>query len=264
MRKLLICLMLSASALFSNELPKDMNSVDVYSEYTYKYFDDGVSVKFYSLIKYQNNKTLNQYGFRDILLLSLKEASDEAKKLGYENFHILYYTFEPRKIVGNISVDEYLNTFDPTKVNYIYTYNIGKKEGTGLGGVLALGANIAMGAAAVKNINSGNNVSSSVDVLGHSVNGVMSDKSGKNIFKDIAGNSIDNKSEITCFNNGIFYNVIEQYVWFMNDKNYIFNNAQTIKFTVQEIDKYFEKNPYRIKELYTTNKHLITRGLRDE
>lgn len=264
MRNFLVCLLIICSSLFSNELPKNMNSVDVYSEYTYKYFSDGASVKLYSLLKYQNNKYKNQYGFKDILLWSLKEASDEAKRTGYENFHIMYYTSEPRKIVSNVTIDEYLNNLDPTKVNYLYQYNIGKKEGVGVGSIIALGANVAMGAAAVKNINSGNNVSSSVDVLGHSVDGVISDKSGKNIFKDMSGNAIYNKIEIDSFNKGIFYNVIEQYVWFMHDKNYIFNNPKTIKFTVEEVDKYFEKNPYRIKELYTTNKHLITRGLSDE
>ena len=40
--------------------------------------------------------------------------------------------------------------------------------------------------------------------------------------------------------------------------------SKIIKFSVQEVDNYFEKNPFRIKELYSTEKHLITRGLKDE
>lgn len=263
MRRVLVGLLIAGSTLFSNELPKDLNSVDVYSEYNYKYFEKGIDINFDSMMRYQYSKVKNQFGFRDILLYSLKEISDEAKRLGYESFFIAYFPTQPKKTVSNVSIDEYLNNFDPNKVNYIYPYNVGKKEGAGLGSALALGANIAMGAAAVKNINSGNNISASNDVLGHSVNGVMSDKSGKNIFTDI-GNSIDNKVEVDNLNNGVLYNVIEQEAWFMNDKNYVDNNPNIIKFSVQEIDKYFEKNPYRIKELYTTKKHLITRGLKSE
>lgn len=258
MQRFLVGILIICSSLFSNELPKDMNSVDAYSEYYYKYYNNGMEIKFNTILKYQYNKSKNQFGFRDILLFSLKEISDEAKKLGYENFHILFFS---EKDMKNVTIDDYLNNFAPSLVNYIYPYNVGKKDGVGLGSVVALGANVAMATVAVKNVNSGNNISSSSDVFAHSVDGVMTDTKGKNIFKDI-GSSIDNKNEIDNLNKSIFYNTIEQEVWFMDDKNYDFKNPKTIKFSVQEVDKYFETNPYRIKELYTTQKHLITRGLK--
>lgn len=48
----------------------------------------------------------------------------------------------------------------------------------------------------------------------------------------------------------------------MDDINYDFKDSRIIKFDVQEIEQYFENNPFRIKELYSTEKHLITRGLK--
>lgn len=263
MRKFIISFLIAISSLYSNELPKDMNSLDAYSEYTFKYYPESLNVKFYTLLRYQNNRYLNQFGFRDILLYSLKEVADEAKRLGYENFNIYFIPTEPRKTVSNVSIDEYLNNFNPAKANYIYPYNVGKKDGSGIGSVIALGANVALGATALKSGNA-SNVSSRADVFAHSVDGVMTEQSGRNIIKDATGTSIDNKIEIDSMNSNVFYNTIEQEVWFTYDKNFIYEHPNIIKFSVDEVDKYFEKNPYRIKELYTTKKHLITRGLKDE
>lgn len=258
MQKFLISVLIICSSLFSNELPKNLNLLDVYSEYNYIYYSNGIGIKFYTLLKYQYNKEKNQFGFRDILLFSLKEVAQEAKKLGYKNFH-LYYLENHSK--PNVTIDEYLNTFDPNKVNYIYPYNVGKNESGGLGSVLALGANIALATVAIKSGSSGNNISNSSNVLSQSVNGIMTDKSGQNIFKDI-GNTIDNKVEVDNFNKEIFYNTIEQEVFLIDDVNYDFKDSRIIKFDVQEIEQYFENNPFRIKELFSTEKHLITRGLK--
>lgn len=260
MRNFLVCLLIICSSLFSNELPKNMNSVDVYSEYNYKYYNNAISSDLNTLLKYQFDKEKKQYGFVDILLFSLREASNEAKRLGFDHFN-LYYSVDHKN--KDVSIDEYLTNFDPNKINYVYPYNVGKKEGAGIGSILALGANIAMATVAVKGASSGSNVSSSSNVFANSVNGVMTDKSGQNIFKD-AGGIIDNKVEADTLNKGVFYNVIEQSIWLTYDKNYDFKNPKIIKFSVQEVDKYFEKNPFRIKELYSTEKHLITRGLKDE
>ena len=261
MRKFLISLLIVCSSLLSNELPKNLNSLDVYSEYNYAYFNDGTHVRFYNLLKYQYNLEKNQYGFRDILLCSLREIANEAKRLGYENFFIEYVDGQNK----TIPIDEYLNNYNPTQYTTIYPYSVGKKESSsGIGSVLALTANVALGAAALKSASSGNNVSASSNVFGQSLNGVMTDKKGENIFNDI-GNSLDNKSEIEAVKGGIFYNTFEQYAWFLNDKNksFVFDkNPNLIKFNVSDIENYFAKsNPFRIKELYTTDKHLITRGL---
>lgn len=260
MRKFLISALIIYSSLFSNELPKNLNSVDVYSEYNYMYYSDGTHVRFYNLLKYQYNLEKNQFGFRDILLYSLREVANEAKKLGFENFFIVYTNGQNK----TIPIDEYLNNFNPTQYTTIYPYSVGKKESSGIGSVLALTANVALGAAALKSGSSGNNVSASSNVFGQSLNGVMTDKKGENIFNDI-GNSIDNKSEVDAVKAGIFYNTFEQQAWFMNDKNKAFifeKDPNLIKFSVADVENYFAKgNPFRIKELYTTDKHLITRGL---
>ena len=189
MRKFIVSFLIVLNSLFSNELPKNMNSVDVYSEYNYKYYNNAISIDLNTLLKYQFNKEKNQYGFTDILLFSLREASNEAKRLGFDYFN-LYYSAEHKN--KNVSIEEYLNNFDPNKINYVYPYNVGKKESSGIGNILALGANIAMATVAVKGASSGSNVLSSSNVFANSVNGVMTDKSGQNIFKD-AGNIIDNK-----------------------------------------------------------------------
>ena len=260
MRNFLISSLIICSSLFSNELPKNLNSLDVYSEYNYAYYNDGTHVRFYNLLKYQYNLEKKQYGFRDILLYSLREIATEAKRLGYENFFIEFINGQNK----TISVDEYLNNYNPVQYTTIYPYSVGKRESSGIGSVLSLTANVALGAAALKSASSGNNVSASSNVFGQSLNGVMTDKKGENIFNDI-GNSLDNKSEIDAVKDGLFYNTLEQYVWFTNDKNKTFvfdKNPNLIKFNVSDIENYFAKeNPFRIKELYTTDKHLITRGL---
>jgi hypothetical protein len=239
---------------YSNELSNKFNSLDAYSEYSYSYHTNGTIIDFYTLLKYQYNAEKEQFGFRDILLFSLREIQKEAKNLGYKDFYIVFNSELNKK---EITIDEYLNNFNTKNNNFIYPYYKSSNGSSIVGSALSLGANVALATVAAKNISSGNNVSASTDVFANSVDGIMTNKKGKNIFNDLS-----NKFEVDSLNNGVFYNTLEQRAWFMNDKEYKFESSNIVKISVAEVEKYFEKNPFRIKELYSTDKYLITRGIK--
>lgn len=243
-------------SLNANELPSKYNSLDAYSEYNYKYFKDGISISTFTLLKYKYSLEKEQFGFRDILLFSLREIAKEARARGFENFHIvlnnnMYSNLEKQEI----SIDEFLDNFNPKKYDLIYPYY--NRKSSGLGSALSLGANLAVATVAVNNISSGNNnVSASSDALGNSLDGVMTNKKGKNIFNDLT-----NKNEIDSINQDIFYNTIEMIYFFNNKNDFLFKEKFIKKIDVSEVERYFKKNPFRIKELYTTDKYLLTRGI---
>ncbi|MGP2658094.1 hypothetical protein ACOJTA_13740 [Malaciobacter sp. WC5094] len=243
------------SLIFVSTLYANNSNIDAYSEYKYNYYSDGIAIKTYTILKYEFNESKNQFGFRDILLFSLRDAAREAKEKGFKNIHV-YFNNKLKK--DNISIDEYLTNFNPNNINYIYNYKIGKQESSfGIGSIIGLGLNIALATVAVSTSNH--------DLLGNSLNGIASSKKGVNLITDL-GSAIDNANEKTYKDKKLFCNVIELPFWMMYDENFDFKKRDTIvKFSIKEIEIYFKKkNPFRIKDLYTTNKHYITRGLIEE
>lgn len=240
-------------------------NIDGYSEYKYKYFNDGAHIKSYHVIRHKYDFFKDQFGFRDILLFSLRELAKEVKARGYKEFALLSFTDEDK---DKITIDEYLNNFDPKKINLIYNYKTGKNEGSGIGSYLALGLNVALAVASVKTANSSNIVNNS-DLFANSVDGIMSDKGIKSNKKEKKfithkGTAIDNKNEVDSLRNNIFYNVIELAAFVTNSSEKSKHKNFKV-FTIKEVEKYFKKrNPYRIKELYKTNKLYVSRGLIEE
>lgn len=246
---------LISSLVLTSSLYAKSTDIDAYSEYKYRYSHDGISVKTYTVLKYEFNEKKKQFGFRDILLFSLRDAAREVKERGFKHIHVFFMNDLKKE---KITIDDYLNNFNPNTSNYIYNYKVGKKESSlGIGSLIGLGLNIALAAAAIN--------SSNPDLLTNSLNGIGSSKKGVNLIADI-GSAVDNANEVNYINNKLFCNVIELPFWMIYDEKYVYKDKNAVtKFSVQEIEDYFKnKNPFRIKELYLTNKHYITKGLIEE
>ena len=228
---------LISSVILTFSLYANSSYIDAYTEYKYKYVLDGITAKTYTVLKYEFNEKKKQFGFKDILLFSLRDAAREAKERGFKNIHVFFMNDLKKK---KITIDDYLNNFNPNNTNYVYNYKIGKKESSlEIGSLIGLGLNIALATTAVK--------SSNHDLLNNSLNGIGSSKKGVNLISDI-GSAIDNVNEVNYINNKLFCNVIELPFWMMYDESFDFKKNDTVtKFSVQEIENYFKNKKKYIK-----------------
>lgn len=244
MKKLLLIL-LASSFLYSMD-----PDVDAYTEYKYKYLLNGVQIDAHNIIKYEFGK--NKYGFKDILLFSLRGISNEMKKNGYKKF-ILFLNNE--KKIKNSTIETILKNYNPSSSILAYNYAIGKKKSNfTFSSLLSLVGNIALIATGISNPNN-------IDMLGHGLDGVMSGKKG-NLINDTF-NRLENTHERKLFKNKLFFDSSNLSTMGMASLTNIKGYRYMTILTVKEVDEYFkDKNKFRIKELNKTKKHYIERGLK--
>ena len=236
--------------------------LDAFSEIRYQYFKDGIRVDLSSIFKYRFDQPNNQYGSKDILLLSFREIAKEAKVNGYKYF----YAFNNYKKFEDVeSFAKFVNSFNPSKYGLVYDYTKGKddKSSSLLG---SLGKTVlAVGGLALATAGSATGNFKAIDAGMGAFN--VGTKNRNNDDGDIYGeytpgkDQIDNDSlfELGAYKIGKIYDGIDLICYFF-DKDLKPNN--TLKFNTDDVLSYFEEdNSFRIKELYDTKNHFIVRGV---
>ena len=228
-------------------------NIDAYTEFKYTYYYDGIRIDSHNIIKYKFNKEKNQYGSRDILLYSLKHLSKEVQNNGYDKFYLVYNNKEKKK---TILIEDLLKEFNPSiQKGLVYNHQKGKSDsGMKLGSFLAFAGNIALMTAGAK---AGNGI-----ILGNGLDGVLSNKKG-NLLNDVFKGS--NQNELNALANNIIYDTSDLAIiagdFTLEEEKYLYH----ILLDTNDINAYFKKqNPFRIKELNSTNKNYFVRGLRKE
>lgn len=244
MKKILLGVSFFLTTLFAND-----SEIDAFIRYNYEYLNGATMFQANTIIKYDFSGSKNRYGYKDILLYSLRSIAKEVKQAGENDFAMIYFSDE--KVQKKYTLKEFIKHYSNKKNKMARIFK--EKEDSGssfLGSALKIAGGVAMLAIAKNSIANSGHTMNSTTFIEHGTGATLS--------------PLDNKEENNIKSQGKYFDQSNFLIYYgkeLNNKEFR-QNKNIALFSVKEIENYFKKeNPFRIKELYTANNKLIVRGM---